>query len=105
LPRGWSVSGLSGGIRTDNADELICQTAELADRSVGAPSEPDRVSWIVCTGYDALVRPTLAMEAFEVGMIVSEHGTLVGDGISKNNIIAKALACSTCFLDGAHVMP
>ena len=63
-------AGLSHGIRTDDPDELIRQAAELADGNVDAPSETHRIAWVVCAGYDGLVRLALPMKASEVGMIV-----------------------------------
>jgi hypothetical protein len=39
---------------------------------------------IVRAGDDALVRLALPMKAFEIGMVVGQHGTLVGRGVDEN---------------------
>jgi hypothetical protein len=104
-PASGCFSWFRSGIRADDANELVGQTAELAERSVDAMSETGRVRWIMCAGDDSLVRGPLPMKASEVGVIMSKHRTLVRYGTGKNNIIAKALSSLTCVLDGADIMP
>jgi hypothetical protein len=51
------------------------------------------------------VRLTLPMKAFEIGMVMRKHGTMVGDGISENLRIVNALASATCLLDRQYIVP
>jgi hypothetical protein len=72
---------------------------------VNALRETRVVPWVVGTGNDALVRPTLSMEAVEIAMIMGKDSTLVGGGIRENFRIVNALASPTRLLDRPHVVP
>lgn len=68
-------------------------------------SEARRVAWVLCTSDDPFVRLTLSMVAFEIGVIMSDHSTLVGAGVPENVRIVNALTSPTCILYCPHVVP
>lgn len=45
------------------------------------------------------------MKPFEIGMVVGQHSTLLGNGIREDFGIANTLACATRVLNRAHVVP
>ena len=83
------------GVRSDDANELVCQVAYQPNCYVYAIGKARVVRWILGAGDNSLVRVTLPMKAFKIGMIMSEHGSLVGDGTSKNYRVVNALARPT----------
>ena len=62
------------------------------------------VLWVLCTRDNALVRITLPMKAFEIGMIVGDYGTLVGGGVRENFRVVNTLARPIRLLDRPHVV-
>lgn len=51
------------------------------------------------------MRLTLAMQAFEIGMIMGEQSAIVGCAIGENFGVIDPLASPTRFLDRSHVVP
>lgn len=92
------------GVRADDADELVDQGRRRRDRVMHTLSEALGIFWVVCAGNDALVGQSLPMKAFKIGMIVGQHGTLLGNGIRENCRIANTLASPTSVMDRAHVV-
>jgi hypothetical protein len=87
-------------IGPDNPDKLIGQVTDRGDGIVDTLGESHRVRWIVRAGDDAGVSQAPPMKPFEVGMIMSEHGTLVGGCIGENSRVVNALVRSARLLDG-----
>ena len=59
---------------------------------------------IASTGNNALVRLALSMQAFEIRMVVGQHGSLVGRGFDENLRIVNAMAGPARVLDCQHVV-
>ena len=66
--------------------------------------ESQRILWAVCAGNDALMGHASTMKPSEIGMVMGQHGTLLGNGIRENVRIADTLASATGVLDGVHVV-
>jgi hypothetical protein len=97
--------GVGPRVRANDANELIRKVAELVDGSVKTLSKAGMVRWILCAGNDPFVRLTLAMKAFEIGVIMRKDSAFVGGGIRKNFRIIDTLASPTRFLNCPHVVP
>jgi len=72
---------------------------------VDALRQPRRVCRILSAGNDAFVRLTLAMEVFEINVVVGKDGALVSDRVGEYFRVVNAQAASTRFLDCQDVVP
>ena len=91
-------------VGADNADELAREAWCAGNRIVNALRKAARVKGVLSTGNDAFVWLTFSMKAFEIGMVMSKHGTLVGNRIREQLRIGYALARPPCILDRPHVV-
>jgi hypothetical protein len=103
----WAWTALSGfgrRVRTDDAEELVRQVANLANGNVDPLGKARRVQSVLCTGNDPQVRLALPMKAFEIGMIVRKDSTSIGCCIREHFRVVDALASPTRLLYRPYVV-